>query len=52
MLCEEQWLCSIEAVEKPVSQRLMEDVHMQDFRNWGPARRVGSPSEARTNSEE
>jgi len=22
------------------------------FRNWGPARRVGSPSEARTNPEE
>ncbi len=42
----------LETVEKPASQRLMENVQMQGFRNWGPARRVGSPSEARTNPEE
>jgi hypothetical protein len=41
-----------ETVEKQASQRLMENVQMQGFRNWGPARRVGSPSEARTNPEE
>jgi hypothetical protein len=41
-----------ETVEKTVSGRLMENVHMPGFRNWGPARRVGSPSEARTNPEE
>jgi hypothetical protein len=34
------------------SERLMENVQMQGFRNWGPARSVGSPSEARTNHEE
>ena len=38
--------------KKPDSERLVENVHMQGFRNWGPARRVGSPSEARTNPEE
>jgi len=43
---------AIEAVEKPVSERLMENVQMQGFRNRGPALRVGSPSEARTNPEE
>ncbi len=43
---------NIETVEKPVSKRLMENVQMQGFRNWGPARRVGSQSEARTNPEE
>ncbi len=42
----------VETVEKPASERLMENVHMQGLRNWGPARRVGSPSEARTNPEE
>jgi hypothetical protein len=41
-----------ETVEKPSFERLMENVHMQGFRNWGPARRVGNPSEARTNPEE
>jgi hypothetical protein len=41
-----------EAVEKPTPTRLMENVQMQGFRNRGPARRVGSPSEARTNPEE
>ena len=46
MLSEEQWLCSIEAVEKPASQRLTENVHMQGFRNRGPAHTVGRPSEA------
>jgi hypothetical protein len=39
-------------VGKPASERLMENLHMQGFRNRGPARRVGSPSEARTNPEE
>ena len=39
-------------VEKQFSEKLVENVHMQGFRNRGPARRVGSPSEARTNSEE
>jgi len=46
---------AIEAVEKPVSERLMENVHPAGFaagRNRGPALRVGSPSEARTNPEE
>jgi hypothetical protein len=42
----------IETVEKSATRRLMEKVQMQGFRNRGPARRVGSPSEARTNPEE
>jgi hypothetical protein len=41
-----------ETVEKLTSERLMENVHMQGFQNRGPARRVGSPSGARTNPEE
>jgi hypothetical protein len=41
-----------ETAEKPTSQRLMENVQMEGFRNWGPARRVGRPSEARTDPEE
>jgi hypothetical protein len=42
-------------VEKPTSESLMGNVHPAGFaagRNWGPAHRVGSPSEARTNPEE
>ncbi|MGD8227599.1 MAG: hypothetical protein PVH82_02885 [Desulfobacteraceae bacterium] len=42
----------LQTVEKLASEKLMENVHMQGFRNRGPARRVGSPSEARTNPEE
>ena len=38
-----------ETVEKPPPERLMVNIHMQGFRNRGPTRRVGSPSEARTN---
>jgi hypothetical protein len=57
MLPEIHGVCQVakklyKTVERPASERLMEDVHMQGFRNRGPARRVGSPSEARTNSEE
>jgi hypothetical protein len=43
---------ALETVEKLDSGRLMENGHMQGFRNWGPARRVGSPRETRTNPEE
>ena len=57
MLPEIHGLCQVtkklyKTVERPASERLIEDVQMQGFRNWGPARRVGSPSEARTNPEE
>jgi hypothetical protein len=48
-------MINIETFEKRVSERLMENVHPAANpagRNWGPARRVGSPSEARTNPEE
>jgi len=45
----ERWQDAYETVEEPASERLMENGQMQGFRNWGPARRVGSP---RTNPEE
>jgi hypothetical protein len=44
-----------ETAEKPTFGRLMENVHPAIFaagRNWGPARRAGGLSEARTNREE
>ena len=42
----------LETVKNPDSKRLIENVHMQGFGNWGPACRVWSPNEARTNPEE
>jgi hypothetical protein len=35
-----------ETAEKPTSQRLMENVHMEGFRNGGPARRAGDEGNA------
>jgi hypothetical protein len=49
---EESVLIRQKTVERPASEKLVENGQMQGFRNRGPALRVGSPSEARTNPEE